>query len=111
MFVGAHEVFRICQITSIGGRVDVKPADYGLAAKLDPQYGCAIVSIMLCQYLNSCPTQTIDTSNAEAACRADVIAKRLNAKWIDSLCEDAHWVGLVNSFAEKDVFLLQSWAI
>ena len=101
MFVGAFEVFRTCQFTSIGGRVDVKPMDFGLAAKLDPQYGCAIVSIILSQYLTFCPTQKVDTSDAEAVCRNYVAARKLNAKWIESLQEDVHIVSLVNSFAHK----------
>ena len=49
------QAFRHFQFTAIGGRVDVRCKDWGLAAKLDGRYPYAIVAIVLYQYIVECP--------------------------------------------------------
>ena len=75
------QVFRVCQFTAIGGRVDVKYTDWGLAARLPDRQSFAIVAIMLHQYVVECPP--IGCHNEET-----VVPKRLNAKHIDALLTD-----------------------
>ena len=51
------QAFRTFQFTAIGGRVDVRCRDWGLAAKLDGRYPFAIVAIVLHQYITDCPVR------------------------------------------------------
>ena len=48
-------MFRVCQFTAIGGRVDVKHPDWGLAAKFQIRHAFASIAVMLHQYLCECP--------------------------------------------------------
>ena len=75
------QVFRVCQFTAIGGRVDVKYTDWGLAARLPDRQSFAIVAIMLHQYVVECPP---------IGCHLEttVVPKKLNPKHIDELLTD-----------------------
>ena len=84
------QAFRTFQFTAIGGRVDVRYKDWGLAAKLDGRYPYAIVAIVLYQYIVECPT--FGTHSLEL-----ITPKHLNAKHIDALLEDVEPVAKVDT--------------
>ena len=49
------QAFRSFQFQAIGGKVDVKYKDWGLAAKLDSRCPYAIVAVVLHKYMEECP--------------------------------------------------------
>ena len=97
--MGRFRRFAFCQFTTIGGRVDVKPSDFGLAANLDPLSGFSILSVLLFQYESHCPKDPIDTSLG--AVHTGYTAKALNKKWMDSLCEEPSVVRKYHNFVQK----------
>ena len=75
------QAFRTFQFNAIGGKVDVKFRDWGLAAKLDSRFPYAIVAIVLHQYLTECPPP--------GSSQLEMITPRpLNQKHIDALLAD-----------------------
>ena len=50
---GIAKILQTCQFGACGGRVRVKPSDFGLAAKLDPRAPWANVAVLLWQYIGS----------------------------------------------------------
>ena len=82
--------FRTFQFTAIGGRVDVRYKDWGLAAKLDGRYPYAIVAIVLHQYITECPAH--GTHQLEL-----ITPKKLNEKYIDALLADVEPVAKVDT--------------
>ena len=62
------------QFNTIGGRVDVKVTDYGLAARFEMRHSYCCMAVMLHQYLSELPA-TIESQTR--AC----IAKPLNKKY------------------------------
>ena len=91
------QVFRVCQFTAIGGRVDVRYPDWGLAAKLPDYYSFAIIAIMLHQYLVECPPIGSHTEEA-------IVPRRLNGKHIDALITDLDPVIKVDTALRKWLF-------
>ena len=47
------KTLQTCQLSACGGRVRVKPSDFGLAAKLDPRAPWAKVAVLLWQHIGS----------------------------------------------------------
>ena len=84
------QAFRTFQFTAIGGKVDVKHRDWGLAAKLDGRYPFAIVAIVLHQYITECPVY--GTHQLEL-----ITPKKLNDKFIDALLADVEPVAKVDT--------------
>ena len=79
----------MCQFTAIGGRVDVKYPDWGLAATLPERFSFCIVAIMLHQYMAECPPLG---SHSEEV----IVPRRLNSKHIEALLADLEPVGIVD---------------
>ena len=84
------QAFRAFQFTAIGGRVDVRYKDWGLAAKLDGRYPFAIVAIVLYQYIPECPVY--GTHQLEL-----ITPKRLYEKHIDAFLADVEPVAKVDT--------------
>ena len=84
------QAFRTFQFTAIGGRVDVRYRDWGLAAKLDGRYPFAIVAIVLHQYITECPVY--GTHQLEL-----ITPKRLYEKHIDAFLADVEPVAKVDT--------------
>ena len=84
------QAFRTFQFTAIGGKVDVKHRDWGLAAKLDGRFPYAIVAIVLHQYITDCPAR--GTHQLEL-----VTPKTLNEKHIEALLADNEPVAKVDT--------------
>ena len=84
------QVFRVGQFTAIGGRVDVKYPDWGLAAKLPDRYSFVIIAIMMYQYMVECPPIGSHTEEV-------IVPRRLNAKHIEALITDLDPVSKVDT--------------
>ena len=84
------QAFRTFQFTAIGGKVDVKHRDWGLAAKLDGRFPYAIVAIVLHQCITDCPAR--GTHQLEL-----VTPKQLNEKHIEALLADNEPVAKVDT--------------
>ena len=84
------QAFRTFQFNAIGGKVDVKHKDWGLAAKLDSRFAYAIVAIVLHQYITDCPAP--GTSQLEM-----ITPKQLNEKHIEALLADNEPVAKVDT--------------
>ena len=52
-------MYRQLQFNTIGGRVDVRPSDYGFAAKFEMRHSFACMAIMLRQYMGECPNLAV----------------------------------------------------
>ena len=86
----SFQAFRSFQFQAIGGKVDVKYKDWGLAAKLDSRCPYAIVAIVLHKYMEECP--------ALGACQTDVIvARHVREQVIEALLQDNGPVAQVNN--------------
>ena len=47
------------QFNTIGGKVDVKPNDYGLAARFEMRHSFVCMAIMLRQYMSEAPNLAV----------------------------------------------------
>ena len=79
------------QFNTIGGRVDVKYTDYGLAARFEMRHSYCCMAVMLHQYLSELPACI---ESQPRAC----IAKPLNRKIIDALLEDVAPLTTIHNF-------------
>ena len=91
-------MFQVCQFTAIGGRVDVRDPDWGLAAKLPDYYSFAIIAIMLHQYLVECPPIGSHTEEV-------IVPRRLNSKYMEALIID------LDPVSKVDTALKNGWPI
>ena len=92
------QVFRVCHFTAIGGRVDVKYPDWGLAAKLPDRYSFVIIAIMMYQYMVECPPIGSHTEEV-------IVPRRLNPKHIEALITD------LDPVSKVDTALKNGWPI
>ena len=76
------------QFNTIGGRVDVKPNDYGLAARFAKRHSFVCMAVMLRQYMSEAPTLAVIGAADTYACPKMFPAKPLNKKVIDALLAD-----------------------
>ena len=53
------------QFNTIGGRVDVKYTDYGLAARFEMRHSYCCMAIVLHQYLSECPNLAAVTGDTD----------------------------------------------
>ena len=94
------QVYRVCQFGAVGGRVDVRYPDWGLAAKLPDYYSFAIIAIMLHQYLVECPPIGSHTEEV-------IVPRRLNPKHIEALITDLDPVSKVDTALKKWLHVYQ----
>ena len=95
------KVFTTCQFTVCSGRVKVKPADFGLAAKLDPRAPWSMVCLMLCQYIGTMdaignPNHVVTTTTFIG--RQELVAKRLQKDVVAELVKESAFVIDVEKF-------------
>ena len=76
-------MFKVCQFTTIGARVDVPARDFGLAANIGSKYGLCMVAVLLYQYDSNCPKSYVDDTNPSAALSFNG-HKKVTAKGVES---------------------------
>jgi len=95
------KLFMMCQFDACAGRVRVKPADFGQAARLDPRAPFAMCGVMLSQFLsNPIKTMTASDSGSFEGLRTTFAAK-LSQTTITELTQEHEFVLEVESFIKQ----------
>ena len=98
-------MFKCCQFSSIGARVDVAASDFGLAAKLGEKFPFCKVALILYQYDSNCPP--IDS---EEICAGNELifsghkrtsARKLVAAVVQEIASEIPELKLAERFAQK----------
>ena len=91
------DVLQTCHFQASAGRVRVKAADFGQAARLDPRTPWSKVALMLLQYIGNLPAQS-EAVAATFTGRRDKFAKKLPVDHVHELVAELDFVKTVEVF-------------